>query len=104
VEAWNCELQTAKPVPDALTHVGLRSHQIAFHPAEGENIFSCWLMGTSEAPHEMTLYLRLHAAPAVGEFYHLQADVPRDLWRTLSLESQPWRIELDPERLLLLQG
>jgi molybdate transport system permease protein len=104
VKAWNCELQTAKPVPDALTHVGLRSHQITFHPAEGKNLFSCWLMGTSEAPHEMTLYLRLHAAPAPGELPHLQADVPRDLWRTLSLEPQPWRIELDPERLLLLQG
>jgi molybdate transport system permease protein len=104
VKAWNCELQTAKPVPDALTHVGLRSHQITFHPAEGKNLFSCWLMGTSEAPHEMTLYLRLHAAPAAGEPPHLQADVPRDLWRRLSLEPQPWRIKLDPERLLLLQG
>ena len=104
VDSWNCELQTAKPVPDALTHVGLRSHQIAFHPTEGKNIFFCWLMGTSEAPHEMTLYLRLHAAPAPGELPHLQADVPRALWRTLSLEPQPWRIELDPERLLLLQG
>ena len=104
VDSWNCELQTAKLVPDALTHVGLRSHQIAFHPAEGENLFLCWLMGTSEAPHEITLYLRLHAAPAPGELPHLQADVPRDLWRTLSLEPQPWRIEFDPERLLLLQG
>jgi molybdate transport system permease protein len=104
VEAWNCELQTATPVPDALTHVGLRSHQIAFHAGEGKNIFSCWLVGTSEATHEMTLYLRLHAAPAPGELPHLQADVSSDLWRTLSLEPQPWRIDLDPERLLLLQG
>jgi molybdate transport system permease protein len=104
VKAWSCELQTAMPVPDALTHVGMRSHQITFHPAEGKNMFTCWLMGTSEAPHEMTLYLRLHAAPAPGELPHLQADVPRDLWRTLSLEPQPWRIELDPKRLLLLQG
>lgn len=104
VKAWSCELQTAMPVPDALTHVGMRSHQITFHPAEGKNMFTCWLMGTSEAPHEMTLYLRLHAAPAPGELPHLQADVPRDLWRTLSLEPQPWCIELDPKRLLLLQG
>lgn len=104
VDSWNCELQTAKPVPDGLTHVGLRSHQTAFHPAEGKNIFFCWLMGTSEVPHEMTLYLRLHAAPALGELPHLQADVPGDLWRMLNSEPQPWRIEIDPERLLLLQG
>ena len=105
VDAWNCQLQTANAVPDALTHVGLRSHQITFQPAaDGENIFPCWLVGTSEAPHEMTLYLRLHAAPKTGELPHLQADLPKDLWRALSREPQPWRIRLDPARLLLLEG
>ncbi len=104
VDAWNCTLQAAGPVPDTLTNVGLRSHQIAFHPAEGENIFSCWLLGTSEAPHEMTLYLRLHAAPQAGDLPHLQADVPKDLWRSLSVEPQPWQVSLDPARLLLLEG
>jgi molybdate transport system permease protein len=104
VDAWDCELQTACEVPDSLTHVGLRSHQIAFHPAEGDNIFSCWLAGSSEAPHEMTLYLRLHAAPKAGELPHLQADVPKDVWRALSREPQPWRIKLDPARLLLLES
>jgi molybdate ABC transporter permease protein len=104
VDAWNCELQTANAVPDLLTHVGLRSHQIAFHPTEGDNIFSCWLAGSSEAPHEMTLYLRLHAAPEAGELPHLQADVPKEVWRALSREPQPWRIKLDPARLLLLES
>ena len=105
VDAWNCQLQTADPVPDALTHVGLRSHQIAFQPAtSGENTFPCWLVSTSEAPHEMTLYLRLHSAPQFGETAHLQADVPKALWRELSLQPQPWRIKIDSERLLLLKG
>jgi hypothetical protein len=52
----------------------------------------------------MTLYLRLHAAPCAGEAPHLQADVPKDLWRALSTQPQPWRVTLDPERLLLLEG
>jgi len=105
VDAWNCELRTANPVPDALTHAGIRSHQIAFHPAaDEENTFHCWLVATSEAPHEMTLYLRLHDAPQPGELPHLQADVPKDLWQTLIVEPQPWRIRLDPARLLLLEG
>lgn len=104
VNLWNCQLHTANPVPDSLTHVGLRSHQITFHPTEGQNMFPCWLVGTSEAPHEMTLYLRLHAAPQADELPHLQADVPKDLWRALSVEPQPWRINLDPARLLLLEG
>lgn len=105
VDAWNCELRTASAVPDALTHAGIRSHQIAFQPAvEAENIFPCWLIATSEAPHEMTLYLRLHAAPLAGEPPHLQADVPKDLWRSLSAQPQPWKIGFDPARLLLLEG
>jgi molybdate transport system permease protein len=105
VDAWKCQLTAAMPVSKTLTHIGLRSHQIAFQGApEGENTFPCWLVSTSEAPHEMTLYLRLHAAPLAGEPPHLQADVPKDLWRSLSAQPQPWRVTLAPERLLHLEG
>lgn len=104
-DAWNCQLKSATPVSSAITHLGYRSHQIKFQQtADVENTFLCWLVATSEAPHEMTLYLRLHAAPRAGEAPHLQADVPKDLWRTLSTQPQPWRITLDPARLLLLEG
>ncbi len=102
VDAWNCELVTNGS--GALTHAGIRSHQIMLQPNSiGDNTFPCWLVTTSEAPHEMTLYLRLHAAPAAGEPPHLQADVPKDLWRKLSIEPQPWHVRLDPGRLLLLR-
>lgn len=105
VPKWNCELQTAEKAPDTLTHVGMRSHQIAFHPAaDTGNSFLCWLVSTSEAPHEMTLYLRLHAAPQPGELPHLQADVTKETWRKLSAQPQPWRVQLEPSRLLLLDG
>jgi molybdate transport system permease protein len=88
-----------------VTHVGVRSHQIVFMPADNEeNSFPCWLVSTSEAPHEMTVYLRLHSAPQAGEPAHLQADMPKDVWRKLSVQSQPWRVQLEPARLLLLNG
>jgi molybdate transport system permease protein len=104
VDAWNCRLRTAIEVSDALTHVGFRSHQLIFHQADGgENTFPCWLVSTSEAPHEMTLYLRLHEKPASGVPPHLQADVAKDVWRTLSALPQPWRITLNPSRVLLLE-
>jgi molybdate transport system permease protein len=105
VDAWNCELKTSDPCSDMLTHVGLRSHQVLLQPeTNGENTFPAWLMTTSEAPHEMTLYLRLQAAPEPGDLPHLQADIPKDLWRKLSLEPQPWQVKLDPARLLLLEN
>ena len=51
----------------------------------------------------MTLYLRLHSQPEPVDKPHLQADVPKELWRTLSTQAQPWRIKLPPDRLLLLE-
>jgi molybdate ABC transporter permease protein len=105
VPAWNCELASAAVVPGALTHVGYRSHQVLFQDSiNRENSFPCWLVSTSEAPHEMTLYLRLHAGPAPADPPHLQADVPKELWRALSARPQPWTITLHPARLLLLEG
>ncbi len=104
VPAWGCELAAAAEIPASLTHVGYRSHQVRFQQhASGENTFPCWLVSTSEAPHEMTLYLSLHPEPQPGEPPHLQADVPKDLWRTLSGQPQPWQIQVDPARLLLLE-
>jgi molybdate transport system permease protein len=103
VSAWGCELVTAKPVGASLTHIGYRSHQIRFSTeGSGENVFACWLVSASEAPHEMTLYLRLHSCPEPGDSAHLQADVPKDLWRALNARPQPWHIQLDAMRLLLL--
>ena len=105
VPAWNCELMTAKAIDGRPTHAGYRSHQFRFvEDARGENVFPCWLVSTNEAPHEMTLYLRLHTAPEPGESAHLQADVPKELWRSLNTKPQPWNIMLDPARLLLLEG
>jgi molybdate transport system permease protein len=105
VDAWNCELAVAGSVSCALTHVGFRSHQLLFQQAaEAANTFPCWLVSSSEAPHEMTLYLRLHSSPQVGEPPQLQADLPKDAWRALSAQPQPWRVTLDPRRLLLLEG
>jgi molybdate transport system permease protein len=105
VDAWGCRLRSAIEVPEALTHVGFRSHQLAFESAGGgDNTFPCWLVSTSEAPHEMTLYLRLHNEPKPGQAPHLQADVAKEVWRTLSSQPQPWSITLDAGRLLLLEG
>ncbi len=104
VPGWNCELATARTVDASVSHVGLRSHQIRFvDGGPGENIFPCWLVSTSEAPHEMTLYLRIHSSAGPGDTAHLQADVPKELWRELSSKPQPWKIQLTPERLLMLR-
>jgi molybdate ABC transporter permease protein len=103
IQAWECKVTTSSAVPSDLTHAGFRSHQFIFQESrEGENVYLCWLVNSNEAPHEVTLYLRLHAMQRPGEPPHLQADVPKEVWRSLSKRPQPWFIKLDPERVLLL--
>jgi molybdate transport system permease protein len=104
VEEWGCNLTLAAPHAAAIRHVGYRSHHFRFQQsAVGENVFPCWQLETSEAPHEMTLYLRLHHEPQPGDPPHLQADIPKEQWRVLSDQPQPWKIQIDPARLLLLE-
>jgi molybdate ABC transporter permease protein len=104
IPGWDCQLSSFASVPESLSHLGYRSHQVVFAEQAGsENTFPGWLVTTSEAPHEMTLYLRLHAQPGPGDPSHLQADVPKELWRILRDRPQPWNILLDPARLLLLE-
>jgi molybdate transport system permease protein len=103
VPAWNCELATLTPISSELTNIGVRSHHVQFvENKDAPNVFPCWLAYTSEAPHEMTLYLRLHAPPSSGASPHLQADIPKSQWQKLSAQPQPWNIQLDAEKLLLL--
>lgn len=104
VDPWDCILMLAARSANPIFHLGYRSHHFRFQQdATGENCFPCWLVETSEAPHEMTLYLRLHTEPKPGDAPHLQADLPKEQWRILSGQPQPWSIQLDPARLLLLE-
>ncbi len=67
------------------------------------NTFLCWLTMTSETPHRMTLYLKLHEPPAHLHDYHLQAEVFKEKWVVLKEMPLPWSIVLPSERLMLLE-
>jgi molybdate ABC transporter permease protein len=100
---WGCTLKTDFPVSQQIAHIGIRAHQIRFtnHP-QGTNTFPCWLVATSETPHRMTLYLKLHQHPDETNHYHLQAEVFKERWAVLQYRPFPWHICLDPLRLILM--
>ncbi|NEQ54035.1 MAG: molybdate ABC transporter permease subunit [Leptolyngbya sp. SIO3F4] len=109
---WQCILQTIEPLPSNLTQIGIRAHQInllgqaqdqSLTSSPTPNTFSCWLAATSETPHRMTLYLKLHHPPTNERDYHLQAEVFKDKWSSLKDQPLPWTVYLDPLRLLLLE-
>ncbi len=105
---WQCVLQTVEPVSSNLTQIGIRAHQINFQTSpqasSAPNTFPCWLATTSETPHGMTLYLKLHRPPTNERDYHLQAEVLKDKWSSLKDQPLPWTVYLDPLRLILLEA
>ncbi|QLE54815.1 molybdate ABC transporter permease subunit [Nostoc sp. TCL26-01] len=100
---WGCSLNVIEPTQSESSHVGIRAHQITFtNDPNQDNTFPCWLVRTSETPHRMTLFLKLHTAANGLEDYHLQAEVFKEKWLTMKDHPFPWYVHLDPMRLMLL--
>lgn len=101
---WGGTLQVRKPLPDKLAYIGIRAHHLSFSSYSTlENTFAAWLARTSETPHQMTLFLKLHSAPSDRHDYHLQAEVTKEKWAVLETTAQPWQVQLASARLLLLE-
>ncbi|MFN6463707.1 MAG: molybdate ABC transporter permease subunit [Nostoc sp. DedVER02] len=101
---WGCILQVVEPVKSELSHIGIRAHQFIFtNDLSQENTFPCWLVRTSETPHRMTLFLKLHSAAKNSQDYHLQAEVFKEKWATMKDKPFPWYVRLDPLRLILME-
>ena len=105
---WGCTLRVAREIPRAIAEVAIRAHHIqvtatdAAREMSEENAFPCWMAAVSEAPFNVTLYLRLHAAPVDPADYHLQVEITQEHWAKLKSEPFPWLAQLDPERLFSL--
>lgn len=100
---WGCTLRVIEPIPNQICYVGIRAHQLIFpNDPTQENTFPCWIVRTSETPHRMTLYLKLHNPPVNFQDYHLQAEIFKEKWTVLKDRPFPWYIRLDPLRLILM--
>jgi molybdate ABC transporter permease protein len=101
---WGIQLRVMEAIPHRLAYVGFRAHQFRFTNATTqENTFRCWLASTSETPHRMTLFLKFNASPAHERDYHVQAEVFKEQWERLKQSPQPWFIQLNSLRLILLE-
>ena len=108
---WGVTLQVLEAIPESLTNIGICAHQIKIvtNPStklraspDGNNTYPCWLAGTSETPHRMTLFLKFHTPPTNPQDYHVQAEVFKEKWQEIKDQSFPWYVRLDPARLMLM--
>jgi len=101
---WNCTLQVTETNLSQTRYIGIRAHQLIFRDTPIENTFPCWVVQTSETPHRMTIYLKLHKPPTQLNDYHLQAEVFKEKWAVLKDRPFPWLVYLDPMRLFLMES
>ncbi|GAB4277453.1 MAG: hypothetical protein Fur0025_03400 [Oscillatoriaceae cyanobacterium] len=100
---WQCTLTVIDAIPHDITSVGIRAYQIKFPDRPNQdNTFPCWLVQTSETPHRITLYLKLHEPPHHINDYHLQAEMVKAKWMgKLKERPFPWYVCLASWRLML---
>jgi len=100
---WGITLRVLEAIPDRLTDIGIRAHQISItKDSHGDNTYPCWLAATSETPHRMTLFLKFNMAPVDAQDYHVQAEVFKEKWHAIKGQPFPWAVRLDPARLILM--
>ncbi|MFN9617704.1 MAG: molybdate ABC transporter permease subunit [Dolichospermum sp.] len=101
---WGCTLEVREKIPSELSHVGIRAHHLIFtKDPQQVNTFPCYLVRTSETPHRMTVFLKLHSAANHPHDYHLQGEIYKEKWLNIQEQSFPWYVHLEPSRLLLME-
>ena len=58
---WHCRFTVNVPIPEALTHIGIRAHDLkaCFYPNNGTNVIPCKIGKIVEAPFEWNVLLEL---------------------------------------------
>ncbi len=101
---WGCTLEVGENIPSELSYVGIRAHHLIFtKDPQQVNTFPCYLVRTSETPHRMTVFLKLHSAANHPHDYHLQGEIYKEKWLNIQEQSFPWYVHLEPSRLLLME-
>ncbi len=104
---WGITLNVIEAIPEKLSDIGIRAHQITFLPhfdSQKSNVFPCWLASTSETPHRISVFLKLNSKPEGFQDYHLQAEVFQEKWQTIKDNPFPWHVQLSPTRLIMMAG
>jgi molybdate transport system permease protein len=106
---WGLQLRVAQPLSRQVAHIGIRAHHFDFmeSPAAtvpAENVFPCWLAGSSETPFRITLRLSLNGPPAESSAHSpvLRAEVFKEKWQLFRDRPLPWRVLLPPESLFVM--
>lgn len=98
---WGITLKTKAALKESLGHVGIRAHFIKQALDNDEdNVYNCWPSFISETPFRVTVYLSIGNKPSSSGDYHLQWEVSKDKWFELKEQPLPWKVHLNPEKIM----
>ena len=98
---WGVTLDPGRPLPEGLTHVGIRAHFVRPADGPGPNRLLCV---PGRAVEEMFSTAVALSTPGGDKgFSRLRMELSREEWAVLKGREQLW-VELPPESLLLLSG
>ena len=98
---WGVILDPGRPLPEGITHVGIRAHFVRPADGPGPNRLPCI---PGRAVEEMFSTAVALSTPGGDKgFSRLRLELSREEWAALKGREQLW-VELPPESLLLLSG
>jgi molybdate transport system ATP-binding protein len=98
---WGIKLYVRETLNKKVNQVGIRAHYIkSASEINCQNVFACWPSFVSEGPFRVTIYLSIGKEASNSEDYNLQWEASKEKWLELKEQPIPWRIYLDPVKLM----
>ncbi len=100
---WGMELNSSKPVPENLTHVGIRAHSLKLADDKpSPNTMECKVDKVIENPFSYIILLKNISCGQKPTAAKLRWEVDKKVWSELDRKNTPVRLVFDPGNLLLL--
>ncbi|KYH28293.1 MULTISPECIES: sulfate/molybdate ABC transporter ATP-binding protein [Clostridium] len=103
VPDWKCKLKINNINDNKVNYIGIRSHDLELFKDTGENQFLCWPAYIEDNPFSKIIYLKLNNPPLNNLDYNLQLELSLEKWKSLKNTPLPWKININPDKLLLLK-
>lgn len=102
---WHCRLSVNGPIPETLTHIGIRAHdfKVCFEPKHRTNVIPCQIGKIVEAPFEWNVLLELEDKKIEKVKPIIWWKISKSQLRSSFQEQNLAYVTVAPEDILLLE-
>lgn len=105
---WGIKLKPRAGLSKKLMYVGIRAHYIRIATKNDEcNVFNCHTDSVIESPFRVTVYLTIERdvwrKSLQSEDHQLKWEISKEKWIELKEQPLPWKIYLNPEKLMVFE-